>query len=217
MRRRDLILSALAASAVARPGMAQALTSEAAPVALVPTKAWTAPLDPVTLGSAEAPLPGLTIAPELYPVEVTVKPEFTPGSIIVLSSQHYLYFITRKGHAIRYGVAVGKEGLAFRGQALVGQKTEWFKWKSTPEMIERNPAAYGKYAEKGMDGGPKNPLGARAIYLYQNGFDTAVRIHGTIEPNSIGKSVSNGCFRMVNAHVIDLFSRVELGAPVTVY
>jgi lipoprotein-anchoring transpeptidase ErfK/SrfK len=84
-------------------------------------------------------------------------------------------------------------------------------------MVERNPGAYAKYAEKGMEGGPKNPLGARAIYLFQNGHDTAVRIHGTIEPNSIGTSVSNGCLRMVNPHVIDLYARVQLGALVTVY
>ena len=83
-------------------------------------------------------------------------------------------------------------------------------------MIARNPAAYAKYAD-GMPGGPKNPLGARAIYLYQDGHDTAIRIHGTVEPNSIGRSVSNGCLRMVNDHVIDLYNRVELGAPVMVY
>jgi lipoprotein-anchoring transpeptidase ErfK/SrfK len=175
------------------------------------------PLDPAVLGSAEAPLPGLTIPPELYPIEVTVKPEFLPGSIIVLSSKYMLYYITRKGHAIRYGVGVGKAELQFRGVADVGDKVEWPSWKPTPEMVARNPGAYAKYAEKGMEGGPKNPLGARAIYLYQNGYDTAVRIHGTIEPNSIGKSVSNGCLRMVNAHVIDLYGRVQLGASVTVY
>ncbi|HQY44698.1 MAG TPA: L,D-transpeptidase [Paracoccaceae bacterium] len=181
------------------------------------TSAAVPPLDPAVLGSAEAPLPGLTIAPELYPMEVTVKPEFLPGSIIVLSSKHLLYFITKKGHAIRYGVAVGKAELQFRGVAQVGEKIEWPKWKPTQEMVERNPAAYAKYAENGMEGGPKNPLGARAIYLHQNGHDTAVRIHGTIEPNSIGKSVSNGCIRMVNEHVIDLYGRVQLGAQVTVY
>lgn len=181
------------------------------------TSAAVPPLDPVVLGSAESPLPGLTIPPELYPVEVTVKPEFVPGSIIVLSSKYRLYFITKKGRAIRYGVAVGKAELQFRGVAQVGKKAEWPSWKPTPEMVERNPAAYAKYAEKGMPGGPKNPLGARAIYLHQNGFDTAVRIHGTIEPNSIGQSVSNGCIRMVNEHVIDLYGRVQLGAQVTVY
>ncbi len=175
------------------------------------------PLDPERLGSAEHPLPGLTIAPELYPVMVTVRREFTPGSIIVVSSKHLLYFITKTGHAIRYGVAVGKAELQFRGLAQVGEKIEWPNWKPTPEMVERHPEAYAKYAETGMKGGPGNPLGARAIYLHQNGIDTAVRIHGTIDPNSIGKSVSNGCIRMVNEHVMDLYERVALGAQVTVF
>jgi lipoprotein-anchoring transpeptidase ErfK/SrfK len=163
-----------------------------------------------------APIPGLTLAPELYPTIVTVRRDLEPGSIHVLSQRHYLYYIVRKGVAIRYGVAVGKAELVFRGAADVGKKVEWPSWKPTPEMIARNPAAYAKYAD-GMPGGPKNPLGARAIYLYQDGHDTAIRIHGTVEPNSIGRSVSNGCLRMVNDHVIDLYNRVELGAPVMVY
>ncbi|MGB3178690.1 MAG: L,D-transpeptidase [Albidovulum sp.] len=166
--------------------------------------------DPLT-----APIPGLTIAPEFYPAVVRVKRSFEPGSIHVVSSQHYLYLITSRGQAIRYGVAVGRAELAFRGAAEVGRKAEWPSWKPTPEMLERNPA-YARYAD-GMPGGPKNPLGARAIYLYQNGRDTAIRIHGTTEPNSIGRSVSNGCLRMVNDHVIDLYERVELGASVSVY
>lgn len=163
-----------------------------------------------------APIPGVGIAPELYPTIVSVKSEFEPGSIHVLSSRYFLYYIARKGVAIRYGVAVGKAELVFRGACIVGRKAEWPSWTPTPEMIERNPAAYAKYAD-GMPGGPKNPLGARAIYLYQDGRDTAIRIHGTIEPNSIGKSVSNGCLRMVNDHVIDLYDRVAIGAPVIVY
>lgn len=163
-----------------------------------------------------APLPGVNIAPEFYPTILPVKREFLPGSIIVISSQHFLYYIARKGVAIRYGVAVGKSELVFRGECVVGKKVEWPSWKPTPEMIERNPKAYKKY-EDGMPGGPTNPLGARALYLYQNGRDTAIRIHGTTEPNSIGRSVSNGCLRMVNDHAIDLYNRVEMGAPVTVY
>lgn len=210
--RRRLILTALAAGvlAQAKPGLA----TEAAEAAEI---APGSPLPVEVVGSAEAPLPGLSIAPELYPVELRVRRDLVPGSIIVISSKHFLYFITKKGWAIRYGVAVGKEGLTFRGLAEVGRKTEWPSWKPTPEMVERNPAAYAKYAETGMPGGPKNPLGARGIYLYQNGHDTAVRIHGTLDPNTIGKSVSNGCLRMVNQHVIDLYARVQLGAPVEVY
>jgi lipoprotein-anchoring transpeptidase ErfK/SrfK len=163
-----------------------------------------------------APLPGVSIAPEFYPTILPVKREFLPGSIIVISSQHFLYYIVRKGVAIRYGVAVGKAELVFRGECVVGKKVEWPSWKPTPEMIERNPKAYKKY-EDGMPGGPTNPLGARAMYLFQDGRDTAIRIHGTTDPNSIGHSVSNGCLRMVNEHAIDLYNRVEMGAPVTVY
>ena len=135
----------------------------------------------------------------------------------MLSNQHFLYYIVEKGIALRYGVAVGKAELVFRGEAVVGRKVEWPSWKPTPEMVERNPGAYAKYAEKGMEGGPKNPLGARAIYLFQDGRDTAIRIHGTVEPNSIGHSVSNGCLRMVNEHVIDLYNRVQMGAKVMVF
>lgn len=162
------------------------------------------------------PIPGLSIAPELYPTLVRVGPEFEPGSIHVLSSRHFLYLITARRQAIRYGVAVGRAELVWRGRAVVGRKAQWPSWRPTPEMIARNPAAYARHAG-GMKGGPGNPLGARAIYLYADGRDTAIRIHGTTEPNSIGRSVSNGCLRMVNEHVIDLYDRVAEGTPVTVY
>jgi len=192
------------------------LITGAAALALVTPGRLAAAVPAVEPPPPSGPIPGLTLAPELYPTVVTVRRDLVPGSIHVISAQHYLYYIVRKGVAIRYGVAVGKAELVYRGMAEVGRKVEWPSWKPTPEMIARNPAAYAKYAD-GMPGGPKNPLGARAIYLYQNGHDTAIRIHGTIEPNSIGKSVSNGCLRMVNDHVIDLYDRVELGAPVMVY
>ncbi|MCB2110599.1 MAG: L,D-transpeptidase [Defluviimonas sp.] len=198
MKRRNVLLCGAALMAAGLPACAAAALAEN-DIALPP-----------------APLPGVSIAPELYPTIVRVKADFVPGSIHVLSSQHFLYYIARKGLAIRYGVAVGKAELVFRGEAVVGRKVEWPSWKPTPEMIERNPRAYRKFAD-GMPGGPTNPLGARAIYLFQNGRDTAIRIHGTTDPNSIGKSVSNGCLRMVNEHVIDLYGRVALGAPVTVY
>jgi lipoprotein-anchoring transpeptidase ErfK/SrfK len=145
-----------------------------------------------------------------------VKREFAPGSIHVLSNVHYLYYIVEPRKAIRYGVAVGKAELVFRGEAVVRKKVEWPSWTPTPEMIQRSPEHYKKY-EEGMPGGPGNPLGARALYLFQGDRDTAIRIHGTIEPNSIGHSVSNGCLRMVNEHVIDLYNRVTVGTPVTVY
>lgn len=158
---------------------------------------------------------GPQIDPKFMPQYVRFKPEHEVGRIIVVSEQHFLYFVLKKGRAIRYGVAVGKGELVYRGEALIGAMREWPSWKPTPEMIARNPGAYARYAD-GMKGGPKNPLGARALYLHHEGRDTAIRIHGTIEPKSIGKSVSNGCLRMVNEHVIDLYGRVALGTPVTV-
>jgi lipoprotein-anchoring transpeptidase ErfK/SrfK len=147
---------------------------------------------------------------------VRVKPDLAVGSIIIVSDKFFLYHIIAPGVAMRYGVAVGKAELKFRGQAVVARKVEWPSWKPTPEMIERSPEHYAKYAD-GMPGGPQNPLGARAMYLYQNGRDTAIRIHGTTSPSSIGHAVSNGCIRMVNDHVIALFDTVPVGTPVTVY
>lgn len=170
---------------------------------------------PITL--PKAPIEGLTIAEELYPTIVPVKRSFPVGSITVISSKYFLYFIARPGTAIRYGVGVGKAELVFRGEAVVSVKKEWPTWKPTEEMIQRNPQLYGKWKDEAMPGGPGNPLGARALYLFQGGRDTAIRIHGTTEPNSIGTSVSNGCLRMVNEHAIDLYTRVQLGAPVTVF
>lgn len=158
---------------------------------------------------------GFVLPAHLKPVTVRVRQDLAPGQLIVVTPEHYLYYVTESGRALRYGVAVGKEGLNFRGRAVIGRKAEWPSWKPTPEMIERNPR-YARYAD-GMPGGPGNPLGARALYLYRNGYDTAFRIHGTTEPWSIGRSVSNGCIRMLNEHVTALYEMVPIGTRVTVY
>jgi lipoprotein-anchoring transpeptidase ErfK/SrfK len=105
--------------------------------------------------------------------------------------------------------------LQYKGDVVVGDKQEWPRWIPTKEMQEREPKKYGQYKD-GMDGGPENPLGARAIYLYLGKQDTHLRIHGTNQPQSIGTSASNGCFRMINDHVIDLYRRVRVGTPVVV-
>lgn len=146
---------------------------------------------------------------------IRVRRGFEPGEIVIVTGQHLLYLMLERRRALRFGVAVGQEGLNFRGEAVVGRKAVWPSWKPTPEMIARN-ARYARWAD-GMPGGPQNPLGARALYLYQDGRDTAYRIHGTNEPASIGRSVSNGCIRMLNEHVIELYERVPLGTKVTVY
>ena len=137
-----------------------------------------------------------------------------PGTIVIDADKHFLYYVLPDFQAIRYGIGVGREGFGWAGVVDVGYKTEWPTWTPPKEMIERDPRL-AEYAD-GMPGGPDNPLGARAIYLYENGQDTIYRIHGTSEPWSIGLSVSSGCIRMVNEDVIDLYERVEKGAKVIV-
>jgi lipoprotein-anchoring transpeptidase ErfK/SrfK len=154
-----------------------------------------------------------------------VKPEYEPqtvsfdgyprGTIVIDTNNHFLYLVESFGTARRYGIAVGKDGLKFKGNVKVGDKQEWPRWIPTLEMQERDPKKYGQYKD-GMPGGGANPLGARAIYLYQGKKDTHLRIHGTIAPETIGTDSSNGCFRMVNDHVIDLYRRVPVGANVVV-
>ncbi len=167
------------------------------------------------LASANTPKTGFDIDPSLLPQRVEVQEQFVAGQIIVVPSHHLLYWIDQKGSAMRYGVGVGKAGLEFTGQAVIQRKAEWPSWRPTNEMIAREPHKYEKFKD-GVPGGPTNPLGARALYLYENGIDTYFRIHGTTQPSSIGRSVSNGCIRMINDHVIDLYNRVPVGTVVSV-
>jgi lipoprotein-anchoring transpeptidase ErfK/SrfK len=169
---------------------------------------------PALLRAAEQP--EWQVPDRFVPKTVRVKDTLPAGELHIVTARHYLYWTLGNGEALRYGVAVGAEGLNFQGNAVVGRKVEWPSWRPTPAMIEREPARYGPLAD-GMPGGPSNPLGARALYLYRNGRDTAYRIHGTPQPWTIGRSVSSGCIRMVNDHVIDLYARVPMGTRVTVY
>lgn len=180
----------------------------------------------VTRGLAALALPALianradafALAPRFAPQQVSFRGPYPPGHLIVLPRAHFLYLLTGPGTARRYGVGVGRAGLEFTGTATIAVKKKWPTWRPTDEMIERDPRTYGRF--KGNDyvqpGGPENPLGARALYLFQNGRDTFYRIHGTTEPQSIGRSVSNGCIRMINDHARDLYDRVPLGTVVTV-
>ncbi|WP_181257097.1 L,D-transpeptidase [Pseudaminobacter soli (ex Li et al. 2025)] len=153
--------------------------------------------------------------PKYAPQSVAFSRDYPPGTVVVDPHKRFLYLVEQPGVARRYGVGVGKAGLAWSGRAVVGRKEEWPHWKPTKDMIRRNRREYGKYA-KGLEGGPHNPLGARALYLYQGGRDTLYRIHGTNAPWTIGRAVSNGCIRMLNAHVEDLYNRVKVGTPVVV-
>jgi lipoprotein-anchoring transpeptidase ErfK/SrfK len=137
-----------------------------------------------------------------------------PGTIVVDISDRYLYAVEDGGWATRYGVAVGEEGLTFKGKATVGDKAQWPPWTPTASMIRRKPRL-AQYAS-GVPGGENNPLGARAIYLYQGGRDTRFRLHGTNEPWLIGSAVSNGCIRLTNEDIIDLYDKTPVGTTVLV-
>jgi lipoprotein-anchoring transpeptidase ErfK/SrfK len=138
-----------------------------------------------------------------------------PGTIIVKTRERALYYVLGGGKAVRYGVAVGKEGFSWSGTARVGSKKVNPRWTPPPEMIARTPK-YAKWAG-GMPGGiPENPLGVRAIYLFNRRGDTGFRIHGTNAPSSIGTAASSGCIRMLNHEVIELYGKVRIGAKVVV-
>ncbi|NIZ10447.1 L,D-transpeptidase [Pseudooceanicola sp. HF7] len=170
-----------------------------------------ATLAPALLHAAETPQ-------ILMPQKVSFSPQYQPGEIVILPRSYFLYHVTAPGEAMRYGIAVARPGLGFTGTATIKRKVEWPTWRPTAEMIERDPAHYGKFKgnDDRMPGGPGNPLGARAMYLYQGNKDTYVRIHGTVEPRSIGHNASSGCFRMINEHVIALYDEVPIGTKVTV-
>jgi lipoprotein-anchoring transpeptidase ErfK/SrfK len=138
---------------------------------------------------------------------VAFKENYAPGTIIVRHREKRLYYVLGNGQAIRYAVAVGREGAAWSGTSTVSNKREWPSWTPTPEILRRQPNL-----PRHMEGGPQNPMGARALYL----GDTLYRIHGTNEPWMIGEEVSSGCIRMTNEDVIDLYNRTRLGATVIV-
>jgi lipoprotein-anchoring transpeptidase ErfK/SrfK len=137
-----------------------------------------------------------------------------PGTIIVDPASRHLLYVRGGGRATRYGVGVGREGFGWSGIAQVRRKSEWPSWTPPSQMIARQPELE-EFAE-GMPGGLDNPLGARAMYLYQGARDTLYRIHGTNEPESIGTRVSSGCIRLINQDVIDLYDRVDIGSKVVV-
>ena len=142
------------------------------------------------------------------------------GTIVVDPPEHFLYFVQAGGRALRYGVGVGGEGFSWSGVAKVHNKQEWPDWYPTQDILQRRPQLRPAMKElqsgMGLPGGADNPLGARALYLWQGNKDTLYRIHGTNEPWTIGKNVSAGCIRMVNDDVIDLYDRTPVGTKVMV-
>jgi lipoprotein-anchoring transpeptidase ErfK/SrfK len=134
-----------------------------------------------------------------------------PGTIVVDIDEKFLYLVQEGGTAIRYGIGVGREGFSWRGVATVGRKAPWPDWRPTANILRRKPDL-----PLHMVGGLENPLGARALYLHQNGRDTLFRIHGTNEPWSIGTEGTSGCVRLLNQDIVDLYERVPVGATVYV-
>lgn len=139
-----------------------------------------------------------------------------PGTITVDTKQNFLYYSLPNRKAVRYGVATGKEAFGWTGRSEVKRMAEWPHWMPPADMLERWPHLKPTAAAGGLPGGADNPLGARALYLFQGNKDTLYRIHGTNEPETIGRGASSGCIRMRNIDVIDLYNRTKLGTKVVV-
>ncbi len=185
-----------------------------APVYMPPEEMYAA----VNEGEFSLPaIPYKKIDPKFYRQAVADPTGEQPGTIVVDTANRFLYLVQPFGEAVRYGVAIGKEGFAWSGNANVEWKGKWPKWTPPAEMIARDPTLE-KYSNEngGMPPGPKNPLGARALYIFKDGVDTLYRIHGSPEWKSIGKKASSGCVRMMNQDVIDLYERVPKHAPIVV-
>jgi len=163
-------------------------------------------------------IPGLDLTridPGVLRRQVAFSSPYRPGTIVVMIGERHLYFVEPGGMAMRYTVGVGREeALNFRGNAVIGRKAEWPHWTPTGDMIRRMPI-YAHYTA-GLPGGIDNPLGARALYLYRGNQDTYFRLHGTIEPETIGQKVSSGCIRLFNHDVIHLYNRAPVGTQVVV-
>ena len=160
---------------------------------------------------ANAPYARVTLPIAYQRTMVQFHRKEAPGSIVIDTDARYLYYVLADSKAVRYGVAVGEDALSWYGIAKIGRKEEWPSWTPTAEIKRR----LGNIPDF-VEGGPHNPMGARALYLYQGGKDTLFRIHGTNQPENIGRAVSSGCIRMTNEDVIDLYNRVKMGAIVVV-
>jgi len=138
-----------------------------------------------------------------------------PGTLVVDPYARFLYHVLENGEAMRFGIAVGQAGKNFAGTGSIQRKAAWPSWTPTANMVRTNPELYGP-VRHGLPGGMDNPLGSRALYLYKGGRDTMYRIHGTMDPSSIGRATSAGCIRLFNQDIMDLYDELPLGAPVKV-
>ncbi|MBG6202316.1 lipoprotein-anchoring transpeptidase ErfK/SrfK [Labrenzia sp. EL_13] len=168
----------------------------------------------------EFPIPAVdprVLAPAFRRQRVAYQTSEDPGTVVVDTGSFYLYLVEPSGTAMRYGVGLGRQGFEWSGRARIAWKRPWPTWTPPDEMIAREPELEQFSAKNGgMAPGLGNPLGARALYIFQGNVDTLYRLHGTNQPTSIGKAVSSGCVRLVNQDVIDLFDRVRPGAAIIV-
>jgi lipoprotein-anchoring transpeptidase ErfK/SrfK len=175
---------------------------------------------PALVGRASAqskPPEGWMFPAEYEPAVIRLRDQFEPGMLLVDPNTFSLYWTMERKLAMRFYVGVGRGDLYESGSFTVGAKKEWPSWTPTKSMIARNPASYARYAD-GMPGGPDNPLGARALYLFdERRGDTFLRIHGTPQPWTVGSAVSNGCVRLANPHIEQLYDIVPIGAKVVLY
>lgn len=207
---RRIVLAGLAASLAA---CQQTTSRSAKPEAALPSYAEL--YEP--LPNEPFPVPGVpqgAIPARYVRQQVDYPTSERAGTIVVDPGAKFLYLVQEDGKAMRYGVGVGREGFGWNGAATIQMKRVWPRWTPPAEMILRQPEL--EEYRNGMTGGLSNPLGARALYLFQNGRDTLYRLHGTNEPRSIGSNVSSGCVRLVNQDIIDLFERVPVGTRVVV-
>ena len=199
-----------------------AVAAAAKPVAVsAPDPRFSALYQPINTDKFEVPgVPLAMVRKGFERREVAYTSKEPVGTIVVDPHAHYLYFVEPNDRAMRYGVGVGKQGFAWKGDAVIKTKQEWPDWYPPKEMIARHPELKPQLDQLrsgiGVAGGYRNPLGARAMYLWQGNKDTLFRIHGTLEPHSIGTNASSGCIRMINQDAIDLYSRVQEGTRVVV-
>ncbi|WGW02597.1 L,D-transpeptidase [Tropicibacter oceani] len=206
LSRRSMIasLAAFATPALARPAFA----------APGEWDTWDAQVTPegFDLGSSNP----WGLHPRFLPVRVTANDGLKPGDVHVDAVARYLYHIGSDGTAMRYGVAIGRDGLYEPGVYSIKRKAKWPRWTPTPAMIKREPDKYARW-EEGMPPGPDNALGSRALYLFVGNRDSHLRIHGTPAPRSIGTRASSGCVRMVMAHINTLYDQVDTGVTAYLY
>lgn len=217
MSRRQFVSGAASLSALVLSGCAQIPSAVSLPF---PDFTKNFALMYGAMPNEKFPLPAVDlrkVSAKYYRRQVDYNSTEPVGTVIVDTKNFYLYLIQEGGKAIRYGVGLGRAGFEWAGRARIGWKQEWPKWTPPDEMIERKPVL-AKYSSQngGMPPSLDNPLGARALYIFQGKTDTLYRLHGTQEYASIGKAVSSGCVRLLNQDIIDLYQRVPVNSPILV-